>query len=246
MLAQNAKIVCKLFTIAIGLVFLFPSLYLFAVNNKIVKTKESTIIQKPIVFNKERIILTRQYRLEHYGIKSRSIKIKPLMVVLHWTATKNFKTAYDIFNRATLNNRPELKGGGNLNVSTHFLVGRDGKIYQLMPTNWMARHVIGLNNIAIGIENVGGENGKENLTSAQVSADIYLVKYLKKRYSSIRYLIGHYEYGKFRHTDLWKERDKNYFTKKVDPGKKFMYLVRSGLHGLFEKTSVHDPVNNSH
>jgi N-acetyl-anhydromuramyl-L-alanine amidase AmpD len=110
------------------------------------------------------------------------------------------------------------------------VVDRDGKIYQLMPTNWMARHTVGLNNIAIGIENVGGySNQAEDLTDAQVAANIQLVKYLKKQYPEITYLIGHFEYGEFRKTKLWEEKDKNYFTHKVDPGKKFMCQVRTGL-----------------
>src|SRR5580693_7225904 len=51
--------------------------------------------------------------------------------------------------------RPELQREGELNVSAHFLVDRDGTIYRLMPETWMARHCIGLNRVAIGIENVG-------------------------------------------------------------------------------------------
>ena len=121
------------------------------------------------------------------------------------------------------------KRGGNLNVSAHFLVDRDGTIYQLMPTNRMARHTIGLNNIAIGIENVGGVDDKEDLTQAQIDANVHLVQYLKTQYPNITYLIGHYEYGEFRDTNLWQEKDKNYFTHKTDPGEKFMYQVRKKL-----------------
>lgn len=59
------------------------------------------------------------------------------------------------------------------------MVDRDGSIYQLMPEKWMARHVIGLNHYAIGIENVGGINGKDDLTDAQARANAFLVCYLK-------------------------------------------------------------------
>ncbi len=192
-------------------------------------TKNIAIIQKPIIFDKEREKLTKEYRLEHYGIKAESITIKPQMIVLHWTAMKDLQGAYRAFNRPTLGYRPELKKAGNLNVSVPFIVDRDGKIYQLMPIDWMARHTLGLNNIAIGIENVGGVNGQEDLTDAQVKANICLVKYLKEKYPSITYLIGHYEYGEFRNTALWQEKDKKYFTHKTDPGKKFMCQVRTGL-----------------
>jgi hypothetical protein len=187
------------------------------------------IIQKPIIFDKERIALTKQYRFEHYGIKSQSIVIQPRIIVLHWTQIKDLKSTYNAFYPAALSNRPDIKKGGNLNVSAHFLVDRDGKIYQLMPTNWMARHTIGLNDVAIGVENIGGVGGLEDLTPAQVNANVCLVRYLKKQYPAIEYLIGHYEYGRFRHTKLWREKDNNYFTDKKDPGEKFMQLVRGGL-----------------
>lgn len=192
--------------------------------------KNLAIIQKPIKFDKERIALTQQYRFEHYGIKSKAIIIQPRIIVLHWTCASNLKGVYNTFYPATLpGGRPDIQTAGNLNVSAHFLVDRDGTIYQLMPTNWMARHTIGLNDSAIGIENMGGVDGREDLTAAQVKANINLVYYLKKQYPSIKYLIGHYEYGDFRTTKLWMEKNNSYFTIKTDPGKKFMFLVRKSL-----------------
>ena len=195
------------------------------------QTPRVSIIQKPILFNAQRIALTQQYRLQHYGIKSKSITIEPQMVVLHWTGTKDLSTSYAFFYPAVLHGRHEIKWGGELNVSSHFLVDRDGQIYQLIPTNWMARHVIGLNNIAIGIENVGGVNDHADLTMPQVKANAQLVLQLKKQYPGIKYVIGHYEYGKFRHTSLWQEKDSHYFTHKYDPGEKFMRKVLLIVNG---------------
>jgi len=100
----------------------------------------------------------------------------------------------------------------------------------------MARHVIGLNYSAIGVENVGGEaNKKEDLTPAQVAANIRLVKYLKMKYPDISYLIGHYEYKKMQTNPLWLEKDASYRTTKADPGKKFMQAVRKGVASLHLK-----------
>lgn len=192
-----------------------------------------SIINKPILFDAKRIALTREYRLHHYGIKSQSITIIPVMIVLHWTETNTLKEAFNHFYPSTTD-RNELNRYGQLNVSAHFLVDRDGTIYQLMPDNVMARHVIGLNNIAIGIENVGGFNSKANLTQAQVDADTNLIFYLTKKYPSIRYLIGHYEYLKFKNTPLWQEKYPNFVTFKKDPGPQFMEDVRTKL-----KTNFH-------
>lgn len=116
------------------------------------------IHQLPIQFDKERIKLMRQYQLTHYGINSKSIKIEPKMIVLHWTCIAALSVNFRVFNSTALpSNSPRRKDlPGDLNVSSHFLVDRDGSIYQLMPDDWMARHVIGLNHNAIGIENIGG------------------------------------------------------------------------------------------
>jgi len=127
------------------------------------------------------------------------------------------------FNREILGpGRPDVSKGGNLNVSIHFLIDKDGSIYRLMPDNWMARHVIGLNHCAIGIENVGGVNGKDDLTEAQLEANIRLVRHLKGRHPKIKYLIGHHEYRKFEGHPLWLEKDSSYRTAKSDPGDGFM------------------------
>jgi len=95
----------------------------------------------------------------------------------------------------------------------------------------MARHVIGLNHSSIGIENVGGSEDLP-LTSKQVESNIKLIKYLKDKYSTIEYLIGHYEYKDFEDTELWLEIDTSYRTMKVDPGKNFMSSVRKEIKNL--------------
>lgn len=190
------------------------------------------IHQAPIKFNEERIALTRQYQLAHYGINSKSIEIEPKMIVLHWTSIPSFATTFRVFDSPTFpRGSPRIKElPGTLNVSAHFLVDRDGGIYQLMPETWMARHVIGLNHFAIGIENVGGENGLDDLTEAQTKANAFLVCYLKKKYPEIKYVIGHNEYLRFKKSPLWLERDPNYQTDKYDPGLDFVNRVMKLVH----------------
>ena len=160
------------------------------------------IHQKPIQFDDERIKLTRQYQLTHYGIISKSIAIEPQMIVLHWTCIASLKVTHRVFNPPALpansSRRKELPD--DLNVSSHFLVDKDGTIYQLMPEKWMARHVIGLNHYAIGIENIGGIDGRDDLTEEQVKANAFLVCYLKKKYPKINHVIGHNEYLNYKNT----------------------------------------------
>lgn len=183
------------------------------------------IHQKPIQFDKQRIALTRDYQSTHYGIDSS--KIEPKMIVLHWTMIDDFDLTFKIFNSPTLpkNSKRREEIPGDLNVSTHFMVDKDGKIYQLMPENWMARHVIGLNHYAIGIENIGGVDSKDDLTPAQTKANAFLVCYLKKKYPNIKEVIGHNDYLNYRNTALWLEKDPNYHTDKADPGPSFVKRV---------------------
>ncbi len=94
----------------------------------------------------------------------------------------------------------------------------------------MARHVIGLNHCAIGVENVGGTVDLP-LTKAQLKSNIWLVRYLKDKYD-IDYLIGHYEYTLFENHPLWLEQDEGYRTKKTDPGTAFMNDVRKAVKDL--------------
>jgi len=192
---------------------------------------KNSILQKPIVFNKKRKDLTKEYIQSHYGLAVKNITIEPKIIVLHWTAVMDFKKSFKRLNPELLfSDRADIAKASALNVSAHFLVDRDGTIHQLMPDNWMARHVIGLNYSSIGVENVGGEaNSKEDLTPAQLKANIRLVNYLQAKYPTIKHIIGHHEYREFESSPLWLERDAGYRTKKADPGEKFMNDVRNSV-----------------
>ncbi|AYN68076.1 N-acetylmuramoyl-L-alanine amidase [Euzebyella marina] len=184
------------------------------------------IVDKPIVFDEERLQLTSEYLLNRYGIDKEEPTIEPKMIVLHWTAIPTFEGSFDAFKESKLPNwRPDIKNVSGLNVSSHFLVDQDGTIYRLMPEDIMGRHVIGLNHVALGVENVGGTEDTP-LTEAQLKANIWLVKYLAEKYD-IDYLIGHYEYTNFEGHPLWLEVDESYRTKKTDPGEDFMAKVRA-------------------
>ena len=193
------------------------------------------IIQKPIVFNETRKNLSLTYLSDHHGLKQNSPTIEPVMIVLHYTAGGTFSSNYNYFNRVEIEKERSLNHkASRLNVSAHFLVDRDGKIYQLLPETTFARHTIGLNYCAIGVENVGGPDNP--LTEKQMLANVALVKYLCGKFK-IEYLIGHSEYLKFKSSSIWKELDKSYITHKGDPGDEFMKKVRQRLTGFNLKES---------
>ncbi|GAB3774382.1 peptidoglycan recognition family protein [Spirosoma horti] len=190
------------------------------------------ILDKPIVFDEERRELSLDYLARRHGIKQAEPYIKPRMIVLHWTAISTLDSAFDAFNPSILPGRADLQAASRLNTAVPFLVDRDGTIYRLLSDTTFARHCIGLNYCAIGIENIGNND----LTEAQLDANVQLVRYLKQKYN-IDYLIGHYEYRDFIGTPLWKETDPNYLTEKVDPGKAFMRSVRKRVKDLNLKGS---------
>lgn len=196
----------------------------------ILANEEHSIIYKPIPFGDTRKELTLEYIREHYDTDAKDIIINPKMIVIHWSGSSSTESVFSAFRPEVLPpGRPELVRGGRLNVSAHFVVDREGRIFQLMPENWMARHTIGLNRVAIGIENVGGPG---LLTNAQLSANALLVGKLAAKYPEIAYLIGHYEYLNFRGTPLWEEKDPKYITGKQDPGPEFMSKLREATKDL--------------
>lgn len=189
------------------------------------------IKQMPIDFGEKRVLLTKEYIKNSYGLEVENINITPEIIVIHHTATDDLKESYDRFKpELLLQDRKYISKAGSLNVSTHFLVDFDGTIYSMMPETYMARHVIGLNLSSIGIENVGGN--KKALTKEQLEANIKLVEYLKEKYKTIKYLIGHYEYTNAENHPLFLEKDKNYRTIKHDPDMNFMESLRSNFSDL--------------
>lgn len=188
------------------------------------------IINKRIKFTEKRVNLTKEYIKTRYGLVVKDITIIPKMIVIHHTAINDLEKSFKRFdNEELLSDRKDISSASNLNVSAHFLVNRDGKVYSLMPETYMARHVIGLNYSTIGIENVGGQSKCDELTKEQLKANIELIRHLKGKYKTIEYLIGHYEYEDFENHELWLEKDKNYRTIKHDPHKSFMKKLRENL-----------------
>jgi N-acetylmuramoyl-L-alanine amidase len=189
------------------------------------------IVDRPIKFDAEREQLTLAYRRAHSDPEAKDIEIEPRMIVLHYTAGGSAKGTINYFDSVHLEKgRKKLHSGGELNVSAHFVVDRDGTIYRLMPETRMARHCIGLNHIAIGIENVGDDK-RWPLTEAQVKADAALVRYLAGRFP-ITHLIGHSEYRRMEGHPYFVERDPAYRNQKPDPGDAFLKSVRAEVADL--------------
>ena len=94
-------------------------------------------------------------------------------------------------------------------VSPHYIIARDGKIYQLVADKNIAYHAgvskmpdgrTGVNDFSIGIEIV--ETKAESPDSAQYSALKNLISYLKGEYK-IKYVLGHSDIAPGRKDDPW-------------------------------------------
>lgn len=185
-----------------------------------VGAQDLQIVDKPIQWTAQREQLIREYAQLHYGRDE--ISIIPKAVVVHWTASNTWESAYHHF-------YAEERSDGTLNVASHFLVSREGTVYRLTPETALNRHIIGYNWCAIGIENVGGTGGVEDLTEAQLDANAALIRYLKEKYPTIQYVFGHYQQDAAKSSGLYIEKVAGYRSEKIDPGPKFMAALRQQL-----------------
>lgn len=193
------------------------------------------LIEHLLPWSAERDSLTEAYLQAHRtspltGDPAVDTYMIPRAIVLHWTAGPTAASAWATFAPARLGGRADLQAAGALNVGAHYLVDRDGTIQRLVPDDRVVRHCVGLNHVAIGVENVGGGEGYP-LTDAQVLANVALIRGLAARYP-IEVVLGHLEYRRMEGSPLFEERDPNYRTSKPDPGADFMAKVRAQIVDL--------------
>ncbi|HBX75830.1 MAG TPA: N-acetylmuramoyl-L-alanine amidase [Acidaminococcaceae bacterium] len=223
----------RILTLLLALLFCVP---VVSVNGKTIPVKEKSleqsaadslrtvtapvIIDRPVRLTEYRKQLIREYAFQHYG--EEFTEIVPQTVIVHWTESPEADGVYDYFYRETRND-------GTLNVCSQFLVDRDGTIFRLTPETMLDRHAIGYNWCAIGIENVGGTANREDLTEAQLQANVLLIRYLQEKYPTVRYVWGHYQQTLAKKNGLFRENVSDYFHGKVDPGPKFMKALHKKL-----------------
>ena len=190
------------------------------------------IVERPIVYDERRKQRTIAYRRRHEDPAAATHVIDPRIIVVHHTGGGRLDATWRYFNRGTSERaRTTVARAGELGLSAHFLVERDGKVVRLVPETWMARHVVGLNHLAIGVENVG-DGDRFPLTDAQRAANIALIRDLRARFPGLTHLIGHHEYRAFEGHPYFKELEADHRTQRNDPGPAFMQAVRADLTDL--------------
>jgi N-acetylmuramoyl-L-alanine amidase len=147
------------------------------------------IVWKPIPFGAQRKAETAAYAKRHYGSSTWRLT-DPHVIVEHYTASESFSSAYSTFSTDTPDSElHELPG-----VCAHFVIDKDGTIYQLVPMTVICRHTVGLNYTAIGIEHVGTSDVEILHNPRQLNASLRLTAWLMGRYGiELRNVIGHNE-----------------------------------------------------
>ena len=147
------------------------------------------IVQKPIPFGPARRAETVAYAKRHYGLATWRLQ-GPHVIVEHYTASDSFSSAWSTFASDT----PDGELGELPGTCAHFVVDRDGTIYQLVPLTTICRHTVGLNWTAIGIEHVGTSDAQILDDPAQLHASLRLTLWLMTRFRiSLPNVIGHAE-----------------------------------------------------
>jgi N-acetylmuramoyl-L-alanine amidase len=186
------------------------------------------------VLSEYRLMLLREYMKLHYGIDS-AVLDKPSAIVVHYTAIASLEECLARFMYETLTpDRTDIAGHGDVNVGVHYLIAKDGVIYQLQPENIVGRHAIGFNWCALGIELVAA-NEKE-LTPEQLASCAWLCAWIASRLYSVEHLFGHHESlnQKLPHYVLFRENDPTYaFKVNGDPGVAFMKKLRSTIISMY-------------
>jgi N-acetyl-anhydromuramyl-L-alanine amidase AmpD len=122
-------------------------------------------------------------------------------VIIHSTFNNSGGAKYDI--------DLIIKQFSFYSVSSHYLIGRDGAIYQLVDEKNIAFHagksilpngMSGINNYSLGIEIVTSFD--EAPVSVQMKSLVDLVKDIKSRYK-IEYILRHSDIAPGRKTDPW-------------------------------------------
>jgi beta-N-acetylhexosaminidase len=129
------------------------------------------------------------YARRHYGISSYRLT-KPKVIVEHVAVAPSAAATRNAF----VPDRPDSELHELPGTCSHFVVDRDGTIYQLVSVRIMCRHTVGLNYTAIGIEHAGYRDGDVLGNRRELNASLRLTAWLRCRYGiALKNVIGHNE-----------------------------------------------------
>lgn len=143
-----------------------------------------TLVPARIPYGEDRQQQMADYALRRYGTATSALQ--PHAIVLHFTEGGDDPWSTINYFASNVPNDGSLPG-----VCTHFVVDKSGAIYDLVPTDLMCRHTIGLNHVALGIEIVQSTEGHSSTwadeqilaRTAQIDAVLALVRHLQAEFA---------------------------------------------------------------
>jgi beta-N-acetylhexosaminidase len=185
---------------------------------------EPKIVRRFIPFGAKRKAETKAYAERHYGLATDKL-VDPKVIVEHYTESADAQSAINTF--AT--DAPDAELHELPQTCAHFVIDRDGTIYQLVSLTAICRHTVGLNYTAFGIEQAGFSDQEILNRKPELDAALQLTRWLRCRYGiDVRNVIGHNEslsspFHRERvprlrtqtHDD-WKKADMDIFRHKLD------------------------------
>jgi N-acetylmuramoyl-L-alanine amidase len=149
------------------------------------------IVARPIPFGPQRRAETAAYARRHYGPAYATWKlVHPRVIVEHYTVNESFSATWNTF----APDHPDAELHELPGTGAHFVIDKDGTIYQLVSLDTICRHTVGLNYTAIGIEHVGMSASEILHDPAQMAASLRLTRWLMARYGiQPKNVIGHAE-----------------------------------------------------
>ena len=131
----------------------------------------------------------RAYAHRHYGINSYRLT-NPKVIVEHVAVAATAAATRSTF----VPDRPDPELHELPGTCAHFVVDRDGTIYQVVSLTLMCRHTVGLNYTAIGIEHAGFTDSDVLGNPRELNASLRLTAWLRCRYGiALKNVIGHNE-----------------------------------------------------
>ena len=131
----------------------------------------------------------RAYARRHYGIDTWRLR-DPKVIVEHVSLAGSTSAVFATFAPDV----PDVELHELPGVCSHFVVGADGSIVQMVPLSIMCRHTVGLNYTAIGIEHVGFSDSEVLGNPREMRASLRLTRWLRCRFGiAVRNVIGHNE-----------------------------------------------------
>lgn len=180
----------------------------------------------PIPYGAKRQSQMAGYSARHYGVRSANLT-DVRQIVLHYTVSASYAPVHSLF-AANTKARTPTGGYEYPGTCTHFVVDKDGTVYQLVSLKLMCRHAVGLNHRSIGIEFVEMRSADAILARPkQMAAGLALVRWLQGRYGIARGdVIGH---GMVNSSRYFQDRAKGWRNTHTDWSARQVAAFRSKL-----------------